>query len=118
MMVSSARRESRLCHDSLGVGLNSTFFILIDSLVFSVDVVQRAFHEMQRSGIFSQDLATRSVFGATSLSRSDDLRSRLVFGRHPVMKVCCERGCSDVCSIEPNCSEEGALGPSSKPRRV
>jgi len=31
-----------------GCRFDFTFFILIDSLVFSVGVVQRAFHEVQR----------------------------------------------------------------------
>ena len=40
---------------------------------------------MQRSGVVGQDLAARSVHGDTPLSRSDDLRSCLDLGEHPVM---------------------------------
>lgn len=73
MMVGCKRGELRSFSSLSGVGLNFTFFILIDSLVFSFGVVQRTFHEMQRSCIIGQDLATHSVYGGTSLSRSDDL---------------------------------------------
>ena len=90
-----------------GVALVSTFqtlvalvrfhiFILIHSLAFSFDVVQGAFHQMQRQGIAGQDLAPDSVHGGTTLSGSDDLRSRLDSGAYPIEGVHGEPGCADL----------------------